>query len=441
MLTLLWSTPALAADIPVGAGKSIARAIGAAADGDVVIVAAGADASGTASIDDVAITVRSATDERVEIPALLVSDASVHLEHVAVRAADRGAYSQVMAVYSSTITGDDVAFSESAVYADLGVVLDDATFEVTRLRLEGFSGKPFYPQAASVIHLTDARVYDMTRPLVDISQIAFGTEVIIDGGVFESNPSPYGLFIVEGNTEGKLTIRGATFLDNGTGDGNASVASVLSGAATFIVERSLFCGNRSPSLEAGDVGALTLHRDWFGVESGAAVELHGPGAITHTTFTQAGLAVDVPVTLTNTLLVDAEVSGPLVGDHVGWFSEDAVGTDGAVVTGTDPGFDPNFDPTGCDVPPWLAAGSPAIDMGNPALPLEDGDVGAPDLGAFPFVAGGDDGGDDGLDTDPWLEGSAGCEGCDGLARSSVLHGSIAIAAAAVMLLRRSRAPR
>jgi hypothetical protein len=430
----LWPALAFAGEIVVGPGESVADAISSAGDGAVILVDPAADPSGQGMIWGNAITIRALGDESADIPSLYLTEgADVTLEDVRVQSRDN--MTRMIAVWGSTLRGTNVELENR--HSSLGILAD----------------------GASVIELYDLEMYDSNGWAVwaepdedgrtpDVSIVGCRIEGSTFGVINYQGDDATGRLHVEdcdirGNTpvNGIVNVYGPITVELVGNDFRENTAYVLLDIekADTRIERNHACGNTVAGAIRVAYTSAELHRNVLDMEGSAAgapvLGLEDASAVvTHDTWIgddtrDALIALSGEIAFTNTLFSGFDLQLPLdasaTSSHALWDSNAPppawLADDDALVV-ADAGFDAGaWDVDGCDRWPAIAADSAAVDAGDDALPLEDGDTNLPDIGAVPFADPSSDTDDPlGADGDWWVTGGGSCGPRDGSAASLLL---------------------
>lgn len=397
--------------LEVQAGESVRDAIHAASSGagdGTVRVYPGADTRGIAIVSTARpITVRSAVDESVEISGLELRNASeLHLESVIVPSRSSGAQSRSITLRSGVLTGRDVELKQEG-RGHFGLFMYEGEVEIDGLVAKDFRvQRPVYVEtsaAARSITLRDCAFFS-NQAGVMLFKSSNIDRLTLESCAFVGNRSQSAALVSTGPLKA-LSVRWSWFDGNETPVATVDIASAVDAE----VVGSTFCPSRGlPHVKVGAGSRFVAHRTvLYGGEQSAGDHLMRIGSseawIVNTTllgYPDAatrihGLSIGSAgaVRLHNTLFVglDGTVLGaPQTGEashNLIFESPDAwvAERDVALLTES-PRFIDAFDPTGCDILPELAPGSPAIASGQIIDALDDpiGVDGRPDRGALPF---------------------------------------------------------
>lgn len=422
--------------LEVQAGESVRDAIHAASSGagdGTVRVFPGADTQGVALVSTARpITIRSAVDEPVEISGLELRNASeLHLESVIVPSRSSGAQSRSITLRSGVLTGRDVELKQEGS-GHFGLFMYEGEVEIDGLVAKDFRvQRPVYVEtsaAARSITLRDCS-FAYNRAGIVLFKSSNVDSLTLESCTIVSNSSQSAALVSTGPLDA-LNVRWSWFGDNETPVATLDIASALHAE----VVGSTFCPGRGlPHVKVGaGTRFVALRTVLYGGEQSAgdhliavgsneawivnATLLGYPDAATRIHGLSLGAAGAVH--LHNTLFVglDGTVLGAsqtgeashnlLFETPDGWVGE----RDAALLTES-PRFIDAFDPTGCDILPELAPGSPAIASGQTIDAIDDPIVveGRPDRGAIPFDPTTDDPDDPDDPSDPgaaevWVTG-------------------------------------
>jgi hypothetical protein len=436
-------------------GQSVRDAIHGAASGATVVVHAGATTEGIAWVGaPKRLTVRSATDDLVEISGLRVHDGGeLRLERVIVPTRSVGAQSRALTVQGGVLTGDRVALKQESTGA-FGLFVGEGSVEIDRLVADGFRGqRPVWaePQAGSRrVILNDCELTGNQAGVIYFRGAnATGDELRLQRCLVARNASmSSSLVTIDG--AGSVKIYASRFLDNTAARGGVEI---VQSTAYLGVQTSVFCGASLPHLALGPADGAVIQRNvLIGGAQGAAplVALSAswtgfvhntlvgyPGATPGTV--GLGYAATGGGTIANNLFTGlaatvspsptwADVAGNLVYDSGDPYIR---ANDPRTLTG-DPLLVSAFDPTRCGSLPLLTDGSPAVDAGVVVPDLIDPveDPGAPDIGALPLGSTPEDPDDPDDPLAPgdeiWVTG--GCDGCHGSGGPAAWLGLLALLA-------------
>lgn len=397
-----------AVDRFVGPGENIAAALSDARDGDVVIVDPAADPTGRVNLSDVTFTVRSSGDEPAELPFLnLTGGVDLTLLNVKIEVEDLGPQTRGIIAFDSVIRGEDVEFLPTPTTDPMvGIYLVGGAVDLTRVQAHGLDGWLVIAEDSggdADITLRDCELTDIGAPrgggtsgVVQLPGGSFTKTLTLDGCRIEGNAAVYPLITATG--PGEVVIRDTVFADNASPGAVPTAVSVRDAPVT--VDHARFCGNGGPGVFAVVGGSATLNRTWFdatALDPGGALVYADDADVTirHGTFTgdpgPDPVAVAQGLTLVNTLFVGFDepnnLPATLTATHTLWVGATPVwlAGDADLAVASDAGFVVGYARDGCDDLPIPGDGSPAIDAGDPTEPLEDGDVGLPDVGAYPAV--------------------------------------------------------